>query len=453
MESQVISADWLAHRIAATSAREVSTGLARLIDSGEVPAGARLPTIRSLAATLNAKVSTVTDAWVLLRHDGLVETSRRGGTRVIGPRERGSSTAAATPFAGWAAVELIHALPDVALVPPTAGIFAAAVDPGRAMDHTCVIDRVLRSRLAESWPFPADSFAALPSGYAALRMTVRAALAGRTGVVAAQTPGLLRTASVIREVSGRALAVDGDEQGPLPESLDRALRAGAEIFVYQPCGQVPLGVSLTPERRDALADVIAGHGARTLIVEEDAAAGLFRGATLGARFPERTVRISQYWRAFGGDLAVTVVGGAPAVVDRLREEQRGSGVRVGGLLQSVLASLLADRDAWARAAAAGEVYTRRHAALQRALRRRDLRVSSRGGLFAWIPVRGELGAVADLAALGIRVVAGGNAWLEPDPEPHIRIATTRLPDDPNLVEDLAAAVATVASGLALVDVE
>lgn len=452
MSGPVVSSKWLARRITGTGARDVSAGVANLIDSGELPSGTRLPTIRSLAAELDAKVSSVTGAWVYLRREGLVETRRRGGTLVRGRQSAGQGAAAA-PFAGWAAVEMIQALPDIALVPDTAPVFAASVDPGRPLGQALMIDPVLHSRLEEEWPYQAGSFAVLPSGHAALLMTLRATRAAGATAVAAETPGLLRSSTIITGLTDERFAVEGDSEGPLPESLDRALGAGARVLVYQPSGRVPTGSCLTPRRRDVLADVLRAHGGRTWIVEEDASSGLFDAASLGTLFPERTIRISQFWRALGADVAVIAVGGPAPIVDRIREEQRAGGVRVSGLLQSVLARLLSDAGMARKVVFAGRVYTRRHDMLAAGITSRGVQVHSHGGLFVWIPVADELRAVADLAALGVRVQAGSRAYLDPPADPHIRVATTRLPDDSGLLDDLAAVIAGAASGRALVDAE
>ena len=74
-----IAPDWLARQIPGTRAEDVHTAVSGLISSGALLPGTHLPTIRQLADHLDTKVSAVTDAWTMLRRDGLVETRRRGG--------------------------------------------------------------------------------------------------------------------------------------------------------------------------------------------------------------------------------------------------------------------------------------------------------------------------------------------------------------------------------------
>lgn len=452
-----VTATWLAIRLADHIAAApggggaaIEVGIRALIDSGELADGTKLPTIRSLADELDLKVSAVTDAWVRLRRDRLVDTRRRGGTFVT------RTTPAAGPaptFDGWGSVELVQALPEPALVPSTVPAFAASIDPGRPLTHTH-LDAKLIDRLQQQWPFGPATFTLLPTGLAALRMILDAVTATADGAIAAESPGMLRTNDLTSRIADHpTVAVDLDADGPVPDSLKAALDAGAGTFVFQPAGQIPLGSTMTPHRRDALVTTIERHGSTPWIVEDDASAGLFPAISLGAAFPEHTVRISQYWRAFGTDLALSVVGGAGSVVGAILDRQRADGIRVSGLLQRVLTILLGDREALARARSARAVYDRLNVALTAALERRGLRVDSYGGLFVWIPVPDEHRVLRQLAGAGIRAQGGRDAFVTAAPSDHIRLSVTRLPHDPALLDDLAALLAAAVAGSTLLDVE
>jgi len=60
------------------------------VHDGSLPAGARLPTVRSLAGQLGLAVNTVAKAYRALEADGVIETRGRAGTFV-------SSAALASP--------------------------------------------------------------------------------------------------------------------------------------------------------------------------------------------------------------------------------------------------------------------------------------------------------------------------------------------------------------------
>lgn len=110
---------------------QVRAQLARQIHDGSLAVGARLPTIRRLAADLGLAVNTVGRAYRELEDGGLVETRGRGGSFVAaaGQRHRELAREAAQQYA-----TTVNAL---GLDPDEAGrIVLAALDaylsPGRS---------------------------------------------------------------------------------------------------------------------------------------------------------------------------------------------------------------------------------------------------------------------------------------------------------------------------------
>jgi DNA-binding transcriptional regulator YhcF (GntR family) len=80
---------------------QVRSQLAGQIQSGQLPVGARLPTVRALAASLGLAANTVARAFGELEHAGLVCTSGRAGTTVsaAGSASRARTAAAARQYA------------------------------------------------------------------------------------------------------------------------------------------------------------------------------------------------------------------------------------------------------------------------------------------------------------------------------------------------------------------
>lgn len=76
-----------------------------LVDSGELPAGTRLPSVRALAGQLGLAANTVARAYRELEHAGVVTTRGRNGTVVNGD---GSDRAAKEAAAAY--VDVMHAL-------------------------------------------------------------------------------------------------------------------------------------------------------------------------------------------------------------------------------------------------------------------------------------------------------------------------------------------------------
>lgn len=80
---------------------QVRQQLARQIDTGKLPVGARLPTVRGLAAELGLAVNTVARAYRELETAGLIETLGRRGSVVsaAGDHSREQARRAADEYA------------------------------------------------------------------------------------------------------------------------------------------------------------------------------------------------------------------------------------------------------------------------------------------------------------------------------------------------------------------
>ena len=63
--------------------RLLATRIARLADTGELPAGLRLPPERDLAAALSVSRNTVAAAYQVLRDEGMAESRQGAGTRIV----------------------------------------------------------------------------------------------------------------------------------------------------------------------------------------------------------------------------------------------------------------------------------------------------------------------------------------------------------------------------------
>lgn len=70
--------------------------------SGDLPAGARLPTVRALAETLGLAVNTVAKAYRALEADGVITTEGRRGTFIASSGAGADVRAAATEYVATA---------------------------------------------------------------------------------------------------------------------------------------------------------------------------------------------------------------------------------------------------------------------------------------------------------------------------------------------------------------
>ncbi|GAB3568481.1 PLP-dependent aminotransferase family protein [Amycolatopsis endophytica] len=259
--------DW----IPSTGRRGLADALRRAIREGRLSPGTPLPSTRALATDLGIARGTVTRVYGDLAIEGYLSTSQGAATRVAAgtrttaePREQtGPDTPARLRDARW---DLFPGRPDLSSFPRTMWASAAR--------------RVLQR-------IPAGSFDyGDPAGAAVLRGALARYLARSRGVLAdpdriVVCGGYLHAITVLGHLFGEFAFEDPS----LPEFRDAAARGGAKVVpapvddrgirvselnspvaVVTPAHQYPLGVTLAPERRAALAGWAAGGG---LVVEDD----------------------------------------------------------------------------------------------------------------------------------------------------------------------------------------
>ncbi|QEO14562.1 PLP-dependent aminotransferase family protein [Agromyces intestinalis] len=457
----------LAERIGGTRSEDIRRTIADLITSGALPPGTRLPTIRDVAAALDTSVGSVADAWTELRRLGLLDTRRRGGTTVSSRSAETPGTAGlalgdtgvgrssdpdvAGAFLRRDRIDLGRASADPAFLPDPTAFLVAAIDTTDDSGSD-LITPALRTAVVPGLSFTPQAVAAAPGMHAAMHLAYTALL--RPGdVVAVEDPTCVRNLALLRAAGARVVPIASDADGPLPESVAAALEQGLTMLAFQPVAAVPLGASLTRRRRDELAELIANAPAPPWILEEDPAGplggrhpggGTTRGESLGAVLPDRVLRVVHLARAFGPLLQTAVLAGGSTAVHAVAEVQRLEGARPNPLLQDALAALMRDASADALITAAAETYARRNRALLDALAARGISAQGAGGFFAWVPVADERDALLRLAEHGVSASPGSRSTFG-DLAPHIRVATTRLPDDPQRIAELADAVAAAAA--------
>lgn len=76
---------------------QVKNRIAYLIGAGEYQAGDRLPTVRSLAVSLDISYNTVNRAYMDLEREGYISTRKGRGTFVAEQREIGAARATDSP--------------------------------------------------------------------------------------------------------------------------------------------------------------------------------------------------------------------------------------------------------------------------------------------------------------------------------------------------------------------
>src|SRR4051794_21656555 len=81
----------LAAAIDSRNAHGIAAAIGRMISSGDLAVGTRLPTVRELAAALDVSPTTVSEAWRTLAAVGAIEPRGRLGTFVRQPPSPGGA--------------------------------------------------------------------------------------------------------------------------------------------------------------------------------------------------------------------------------------------------------------------------------------------------------------------------------------------------------------------------
>lgn len=436
----------LADAIEDRTARGIAAAVSRLITSGALASGQRLPTVRVLARQLGVSPTTVSEAWQVLGDAGAIDARGRLGTFVVGPVGQPAPRRyrSITDGPGHYALDLSTGTPDPDLLPDLAPALARV---SRRPLTTSYLDDPVLPELAEvlrdSWPFPAEALTVVDGAMDALDRLVTGIvrLGDRVVVEAATFPPLL---DLLEQLGAEVIGVEVDRHGIVPSSLATALTARPVLLVTQPRAHNPLAVTATPERVAELAGLLGPAG--LLVIEDDHAGEISSAplATLGARLPAHTVLIRSFSKSHGPDLRLAAVGGAAEPIARMvRRRMLGPGWS-SRLLQAVLAELLVSASTADTMTAARLAYAARRAGLVGALAEHGVTATGDDGINVWVHVADERAAQVALAARGIGVAPGAPFMVGPGVQDHLRLTVSRLHGDLDPVARHVAAAARAA---------
>jgi DNA-binding transcriptional MocR family regulator len=422
--------------ISGRTARTIAGSVEARIRDGELRPGARLPTIRTLAAELGVSPMTVATAYRELRRRGLISSAGRRGTRVS---ERPPLPVSYAPVVPPGVRDLATGNPDPELLPPLDNAVARLDCRPRAHPLSGKTDRLVE--LAEG-SFAADGIAtaALAVVAGALDGVERVLTAHLApgDVVAVEDPAFFRTLDLLRALGLVPAPVAVDDDGPRPNALERALAAGARALILTPRWQNPLGARLSAGRTAELAMVLDGY--EDMLVIEDDHGGLIaeeRAHTV-ASGRKRWATVRSASKAFGADLRLAVMAGDRTTIARVEGRQLLATGWVSHILQELVADLWADPAVHERIEQAATTYTARRSRLLEALAERGIDGNGASGLNVWIPVAEEAATVAGMLQRGWAVTAGERWRLRSGPAVRITISTLRGEESDAVADDLAA---------------
>jgi DNA-binding transcriptional MocR family regulator len=435
-------------RLEELSSRGVAHAVSRAVRDGALQPGQRLPPIRVLAAQLGLSPTTVSAGWALLARSGAIRTDGRRGTTVANLQDPipGRYRRALEQQLDFA-LDLSTGIPDSALLPnlgPALSELTTAGTPGSYLDDP-ILSGLLDVLMAQ-WPYAADELMVVDGAMDALDLVSRSLLRfGDRAVV--EHPCFPPLLDLLESIGVEVVGVPVDDVGLLPEPLTTALSRPAAAVFLQPRAQNPTGASMTEQRAQDLAPILAQAG---MPVVEDDSSGAVAATTpisLGQWIPGQVIHIRSFSKSHGPDLRLAAMSGPS---DLLREiihrRQLGQGWS-SRLLQRVLLSLLTDPTTVADVDRARDEYTRRRDALVAALASCGVQVASGDGLNLWVPVHDESAAIVRLASQGVGVTPGSPFDVLPGGGDHVRVTVGLVADGhEELAQILAAAANTTSWG-------
>jgi DNA-binding transcriptional MocR family regulator len=418
------------------TARELVDSVERAVDRGELEPGQPLPSVRNLAKQVGLSPTTVAAAVAELRNRGTVVTRERSRSYVSW--RPAATNAAPGPVIGADVRDLARGNPDPRLLPDLGAAIRDMPLPAQLYGGPAVVPELVelaRERFASD---RIDAgFAVITSG--ALDAIERALVVSlRPGdTVAVEDPGYAALFDLARALGLGLRPMMVDQEGPRPEQLDAALRAGARAAVVTPRAQNPTGAALTRRRAAQLRRVLA-RWPDTLLIEDDhlgEVSGADRHTTIGAT--GRWMAVRSAGKSLGPDVRVAMVAGDRDTIRRIQARQQLGPLWVSHILQRTALALWSNDEAQRCVEHAAAAYGARREALIAALDARGVAAVGSSGFNVWVPVPDEVAVLTDLLQRGWAVAAGAPYRLRADPA--IRITVSEV--DPSEAAALADAVA------------
>ncbi len=422
------------------SAAAIASSIEQALNSSTIAGGHRLPAIRALAATLHVSPVTVAAAYRLLRSRGLASGSGRRGTTLRGPEP-----AAAGPLRSerqpQGLVDLASGNPDPAFLPSMTRALRS-FDPGTRLYGGAPESPALAAFAGTE--FVTDKIASGPVAVTSGSLdAIERLLREHTRAgdqVAVEDPTFPALLDLLASLGLTPLPFGVEDEGPRPESLERALVTRVPAVVLSPRAQNPTGAAISEGRAADLRRILRRRPEALLIEIDDSAA--VAGVPLVTLTDQRkywaVVRSTSKW--LGPDLRVAVTTGDPVTIARLQRRQLVSVRWVSHLLQNLTMALWSDPSSGRLLARAAEVYGERRTALVEALAGLNVEAHGRSGFNVWIPVREETATVQGLAERGWAVAPGERFRIQSPPAVRVTTSALQPAEAKRFAADLAAAV-------------
>ena len=451
--------------------QQIVDAFAEAIASGELTAGERLPTTRSLAELTGVNHLTAARAYRRLADLGLTVGRVGSGTYV-----RSTAAAVHTPeaeIAGGAGANnlawQLTALPreevtygDTMLaammheaeagngIPLSVGYPAAELFPTeRLAAHAAEMYREegarslqyaesqglpeLRAELAGRWDAGEDPGDIVVCSGARQALTLVARAIVRPGdTVACESPSFFGVIEALRATGARVLPVPMDDKGLDTDALEQLLRQHEiKLVATQSRIQNPTGLDLSPERRGRLVALARRHG--FFVLDDGVYADLrFQGEgapSLRAEAPDHVVAVNSLSKTLSPGMRIGWVTASGPVIERVAREKRGDDIHSTTPSQMIAARFLAAGEYEPHLKRSVAVYEQRCDVLLEAVHRELGPIVSGerplGGHHLWLTLDADINErdlYEEAARQGVSFVPGGAMTPERPRRTHLRVS-------------------------------
>ena len=322
--------------------QSIAEDLAQAILNGQVPMGEKLPPQRNLAHRLGVTTGTISRAYAILERQGLATARVGDGTYVRSAEhvpERGESDhqqpidlAHNVAMVGDESSALHEAFQSLATDPELMRqVLSYQSETGMRRHREAGAQWLRRFGTSGQWNRVMVTHGAQHGLACVLRTVARPGDAVLTESLS--YPGLQALA---RSMRLQLIGIETDEQGMVPQALERAAKTFDTKFVYcAPTLHNPTGATMSMERREAVAAVMRTHG---LFVIEDCVHAAMQANPLPALstwLPEQSFLLSSFSKVLAPGLRVGYVEAAPAWLSKFAASMRADSWMVAPLLPEI----------------------------------------------------------------------------------------------------------------------
>lgn len=427
------------HSIAGDTAVKIAGSIEEGVRGGRIAAGERLPTVRSLAATLCVSPATVAAAYRTLQSRGILISDGRRGTRV-GHRPLARRPALTCLKRGTRILN--DGNPDLALLPSMATALAS-IDSSSCLygepPHDAGLVKLVSAEFKDCG-VAAREIAFVNGAVDGIERVLAQTLrpGDRVGV---EDPSF---GNILDLVTSRGLSlvpIRVDSEGLIPAELARACERRLDALIVTPRVQNPTGAALTPTRSAALRSVLKEHS-DVLVIEDDHAALI----TDVPYYPlyvhqQRWVHLRSFSKGLNPDLRLAAITGDDDTITRVLDRMIIGERWVSHIVQRIACAMLSDSKIRAQLRTAAQTYRARREGLVRALHERGISAVVPSGYNVWIPVPEETVTVQELAAAGWAVVPGERFRIHSPPAIRVTAATLEPDESARFADTLTAIIA------------